>query len=498
MWVAPQSFSAEWLEEFFGILDTEPEWLAGLVFGPQTRIGLPELRKRTPERYPIRRYPDITHSRHSQYPVPDWDYAFAVTQGREAINPRPEDQARIFRLLREHAVGFITYSEGVNDDVNKFVWSGLGWETQRPVDEILREYARWFIGPEFEDGFAEGLLALERNWRGPLAVNGGVETTLRQFQAMERAAPPGVKANWRFQEALFRAYYDAHVRARLLHETAAEEEAKARLREAARTGSLVAMAAVERALDRAVEAPVAQDLRQRVFELAEALFQSIRMQLSVERYQAIGIERGASLDTIDKHALNDRDFLRARFEEIRELESEDERLAEIAVVLDRTNPGPGGFYDDLGDPARQPHLLRGKGFWDDPAHLDSPLVGFAPRNNRGDERIARAPLAWRRHAEALNDAPLEMKYTGLDRNARYKVRVVYAGEQIVPKISLEARGREIHGLIERPVPFRPLEFDLPQEAAADGELTLTWRREPGLGGSGRGLQVAEVWLLRAE
>ncbi|MDA1236650.1 MAG: hypothetical protein O3A53_17835 [Acidobacteria bacterium] len=44
MWMSPQSFSAEWLDEFFEILKGEPDWLAGVVFGPQVRISLPELR----------------------------------------------------------------------------------------------------------------------------------------------------------------------------------------------------------------------------------------------------------------------------------------------------------------------------------------------------------------------------------------------------------------------------------------------------------------------
>jgi hypothetical protein len=48
----------------------------------------------------------------------------------------------------------------------------------------------------------------------------------------------------------------------------------------------------------------------------------------------------------------------------------------------------------------------------------------------------------------------------------------------------------------KPSPIQPLEFDLPTEATANGELTLTWTREPGLGGNGRGCQVAEVWLIR--
>ena len=53
-----------------GILKTEPQWLNGIVYGPWVRIALPKLRARVPARYPIRRYPDITHSIHSEYPVP--------------------------------------------------------------------------------------------------------------------------------------------------------------------------------------------------------------------------------------------------------------------------------------------------------------------------------------------------------------------------------------------------------------------------------------------
>ncbi|HEY6229476.1 MAG TPA: glycoside hydrolase family 20 zincin-like fold domain-containing protein, partial [Verrucomicrobiae bacterium] len=124
MWVSPQSFNKEWLAEFFEIVKTEPKWLGGIVFGPQVRISLPELRKAIPEKYPIRHYPDITHSRQCQYPVPDWDVAFAITEGRECINPRPIDESAIFKLLQPYTIGFLTYSEGCNDDVNKAIWSG--------------------------------------------------------------------------------------------------------------------------------------------------------------------------------------------------------------------------------------------------------------------------------------------------------------------------------------------------------------------------------------
>src|ERR1035441_7796266 len=98
---------------------------------------------KVPAKYPLRRYPDITHSRHSEFPVPDWDLAFASTEGREVIKPRPTQEARIFHIYEKYAIGFLTYSEGVNDDVNKFVWSGLGWNPSTPVADFLRDLGRY-------------------------------------------------------------------------------------------------------------------------------------------------------------------------------------------------------------------------------------------------------------------------------------------------------------------------------------------------------------------
>ena len=487
MWVSPQSFDAQWMDEFIGILKTGPEWLSGVVFGPQIRVSLPKLRELVPQRYPIRHYPDITHSRQSQYPVPDWDLAYSVTEAREVINPRPMGEATIFRLLQPYTMGFLTYSEGCNDDVNKFVWSALGWDPEADVPGVLREFSRYFIGPRFADSFAQGLLALERNWQGPLLTNGNVYSTLEQFQDMERQAPPEVLANWRFQQAVYRAYYDAYVRSRLLYETRLEEEAMERLRRARVTGSLTAMDDAEKILDRGVEQHVSEAWRARIYTLAEALFQSIRMQLSVPLYKAISTDRGASLDTVDA-PLNNRPWLKQKFAELRAQSDEAARLAGIDEIVNWTDPGPGGFYDDLGNLARQPHLVRGPGFAKDPAFLESSLVGFGGRVGYR--------TSWRDHAEALNDAPLRMHYTGLDPAAHYRIRIIYAGDSPTRKIRLDANGIAVHPFIPKPVPVKPVEFDIPQQATAKGELDLAWHREPGQGGNGRGNQVAEVWLMK--
>lgn len=54
-----------------------------------------------------------------------WDRAFALTLGRESVNPRPLDMKHIHNLLEPYTAGSISYSEGIHDDVNKFIWSDL-------------------------------------------------------------------------------------------------------------------------------------------------------------------------------------------------------------------------------------------------------------------------------------------------------------------------------------------------------------------------------------
>ena len=490
MWLSPQGFTSDWMNQFYELMATQPAWLTGLVFGPQVRDPLPALRANIDTRYKIRLYPDITHSLRAQYPVPDWDVAHAQTSNREPINPRPLDQTAIYRALDQYAIGFITYSEGCNDDVNKIIWSSLGWDRDAEPLETLRQFSRYFIGDGYTDSFAQGLLALERNWRGPLLSHTGVDATLQQFQALEHTAAPRDLQNWRFQQALYRAYYDAYVRQRLVAERALEAEAMAQLARARHVGSRVTVEAAAAALERTVAAPATVALRTRVGELAEALFQSIHMQLAVKPYGAIAVGRGATLDTIDM-PLNDRIWLTDRFAEIRALTNEDERLAAIDTILTWTDPGPGGFYDDLGDPMRQPHLVRGPGLPTDPGSFQSAAVGFGYRPGWR--------LSWMTHAESFYEGRVQMRYDRLDPTARYRVAVVYAGDvySFTRKLRLDADGTtEVHGWMTKDGHPKHAEFDIPASVTADGVLTLTWQQEPGAGGAGRGNQIAEVWLRK--
>ena len=494
-WVSPQGFGGADEAEFYRLLAARPAWLSGVVHGPWVHLTTAEFRRQVPARYPVRYYPDVTHMMQCQYPVPDWDAAYAVTEGRECINPRPRHQAELARANLPYTCGVLAYNEGCHDDVNKALWAALSWDPDTPVIEALREYARVYIDAAVADDFAQGLLALERNWQGPLAANRGVLQTLSAFRTLERTVAAPVLRNWRFQQALYRAYYDAYVYRRLQHESAAEARACDWLRAAATLGAVPAMARAEEELEAAVAVPVARELRQRVFALAEGLFQSIYLKLSVPAHGAMHVRRGANLDAID-YPLNNRLWLKARCAQIRREPAETRRLAAIRELLAWEEPGPGGHYDNLGCDGQEPHLVRGPGVPADAAYLRSALRGFALPWEPGPVRTS-----WISHAETLAERPLELVYRDLEPEAAYRLRVVYGIEKPRIRVRCDAAGcdgavHEVHTWIEKPVPHRAVEYTIPAAATAGGEVVVRFQREPYVSGDGRGCQVCEVWLLK--
>jgi hypothetical protein len=472
VWISGQGFDQVQYEHFYAQLAKKPVWLTGVFFGPQSRDPLAVQRARIPKRYPILFYPDIAHTMHAQFPVPQWDPAFALTEGREPVNPQPRAQSHIIRHFADDYAGFVTYSEGVNDDVNKMLWSALGWNTQVDTDKILADYARYFIG---DTRFAEGLKALEHNWEGPVALNASIAPTLTLFDDMARAHA----GNWRFDMAYYRATYDAYVQERLAAETAREAAACQAISEGDISAARAALARPDRA-------DIA-DLRARLFDLAGRLYKEIGLQLSVRLFGASGIERGANLDRVNV-SLNDRVWLEGQLNVI-DLLPPSERALRLKVLAFGEPPPPGSFYDDLGDPASEPHLVRGAGFPGDPAMYDSAIDGIADMTPDDGWR-----MAWITYAETLYEQPITLYYPSLDPKTPYHLKIVYAGEGYALPMKLTGNGEILHDFTERRSNPMTVVLEIPPQLTANGHLRLEWTRPDGLGGSGRGHQVAQVWL----
>lgn len=513
VYVAPQSFApeADWYDAFYREVSREPDWLYGVCYAPWVRDTLPEMAARLPEKYRtrIRHYPDITHTASCQFEVPLWDGPLSIVHGRESCCPRPRAMKAIHNLHAPYCIGSLTYSEGIHDDVNKFLWTDQDVDPDRDAQGLVRDYVRLLIDPEHVDELTDLIFALEDNWKGRLADNGAIEQVFARFERLDAALRPQVRDNYRYRMLYQRAMLDAYARRRFLSDARLEREALEELRRAPQTGADAAVRAAWAIFNRTFNEPVAEDLRFRLQELGQKLYETpgCRMQQSTSMHNAQAWIRGAWLDTLDT-PLNDMQFYTCHFGRILRLHGEEEKLEAIRALLHRTDPGPGGRYVNLGDlDDFQRYVVPGKPYEQDPGMLRSPhlfhdLYGlmmrfYAGRGWAGEFPI---PMRWVHRARTIYGTPLTVRVDGLEPGARYRLRVTYPDmigqtrERL--EVALYADGRLIHDAVRRDEagPGEPVYgYDLPAPVGPDGAVTLTWQAYDTLYPTA----VSELWLIRA-
>ena len=338
IWISAQAphDTPEWGDAFIKEIEKRPDFVGGVIQGPNRAMELDELRRRVPGKYPIRLYPDITHNVRCEYPVhfptDDWHYAWAATLSRESVDPRAKEMRRIHRLTRQYVVGSVSYSEGINDDFNKMIWSCMDWYGEVDLRECALDYARLFFPGGDAETLADALFGLEENWESAPEESVSVEPTLRGWLKAGEA-DPALYGNWRYLMHLFRAECDAIVRRKRIFEA----NLISRARELLIAGDIDES---EAALRSAPPGDI-KKLRHDLEEHGKRLFEMIGMQLDVDRYCANSWERGAVLDTIDNPVTN-REYLLSRFA----LAPQDptEKRAYLLSAFDRTRVTDDEFY----------------------------------------------------------------------------------------------------------------------------------------------------------
>lgn len=303
---APHEY-ADWGDRFIKEMAKLPEEIDGVVYGPNHPFTLDTMRRSIDLKYPIRYYPDVGHNVRCEIPVhfdrEDWHYAYASTLSREAVNPRPSEYRLVHRLTKQYVCGSVSYSEGVNDDVNKFVFGALDFDPDSELREILRDYARSFFPESDTEKIVDVIFGLEQNWNGDPAENSSVDNV---FNTLMQMKTDKLEENWRFVLLLFRASCDKIVRDRRIFELDLIDDAKTQIRK----GELEKAKEIL-STDFSAEYKA---LRGSLFPLAESLFKLIGMQLDVEHFGGMGVERGCTLDTIDM-PVTDRQYLLNKLEQ---------------------------------------------------------------------------------------------------------------------------------------------------------------------------------------
>ncbi len=308
---APHQYS-NWGEKFIEELRKEPDFLEGVIYGPNHAMSLEDLRKFTPEKYPLRFYPDITHCVRCEYPVhfdkDDWHYAFASTFGRESINPRPTEYRHIYKITEDFVIGSVTYSDGVHDDFNKIIWSGMEFQKNADIFEIAEDYARAFIPSVDSTEFAKCMFALEKSWDGDPKENPIIDEV---FEKLQKLRNEKTGSNYRFVMSLFKSECDKLIKMRYNFENELINNAKAKIR----LGDVEA--AKEILLTDYPESY--KILREQINLDAKMLFSLIGIQLDVENYHGKHYERGCTLETIDR-PITDRAYLLNKINEIKNVD----------------------------------------------------------------------------------------------------------------------------------------------------------------------------------
>ena len=283
---------------------------------------------------------------------------------------------------------------------------------------------------------------------------------------------------------LSRAYYDAYIRRKLINETELEKQANAVLLKSESLGAANAVAQATAILLKAENEPIATDVKSRITALYDALFHSIGLQSGSEKYFASDPQRGAVMDFIDL-PLNNRWWLEDEFVKVAALPQESEKVARLLEIANWENPGPGGYYDNVGNKSKSTHVLHSDFTYTQVAEGANPSPTFW----WWEKGKSRRRLTW----QVSMDWPKAMVYEGLAPDATYVIKTNGFGqtllridkERVLPRID----GKEIGEIRE---------FDVPAAALADGKLELTfdrpadevdlnWRQQS---------RLSEVWLIK--
>jgi len=485
-WYSNQCLKAhavDYDEYIFNFFKTnQPSWLYGMVYGPWTKRGIREIRADLPQQYKIRHYPEICHVRWCQYPVREWDRVWAQIWPRNhSIYMMPRMMAQVQRATRKDTEGHLPYNHtGSYNDLNKFVWSAVGWDTDVKVEDILYDYAKAFFAYDFQKNpaggsaskdaiieggaraVARGLMLLDENWTGHLADNKSAIKAKKLWKKIAQSMG-GVSRNWRLEMFLYKAVLDAQVKLKYDAEMQCEHRAYAALKKAKKTG-------VGKAVSRARIALAKIDTE----------FQS-KEQFKAE-LKSLGLtDKFGDLEEVVNNIyspLSDRKWIESQLDGVRS-------LADINRIVNYEDAGPGGFYDNLGAAGQQPHLVKQKTWDEDPGFVYSP-VDWKDHKPGTDRRHSQQT-----HAVCRYDTPLLMRWEGLDRIASYHIKVVYRGP-FGPEFTCKTDdGHEIHGPRGNSE-ATPVSYSIPRASTSDGVLVLQWD----LVSQVRGVSVTEIWLIK--
>ena len=123
----------------------------------------------------------------------------------------PKMLERIFRRCEKAVEGFRYYSEGIFEDVNKAVVTGLYIDPSTTPNDILARYAAYHFPGVSPDDFVRLVELFEKNHRPYMMERANADAAKRLAQKMDRDILPSMRNSWRWRLVWLRAMIDPEI-----------------------------------------------------------------------------------------------------------------------------------------------------------------------------------------------------------------------------------------------------------------------------------------------
>ena len=525
IWVSAQEVNSTTLKSFVHEITTNQTIQnilgtnGGVVYGPHNRIPFTQFLEQFQsinQSINVRQYPDLAHSVDSQFALLHWDGPYAESYQRQVVNPLPILHASIVKARSDGSsnnIGVGAYSEGLNDDLNKFIWSAMGADSSiMNVQSVVDEYCQYFFGDDAAFMMSKGLMGLEQNWLNKIKDNGDViKQTLHFLQLGYRSM--SIKEqnnNWRATMYLRRGFmdqyiYNLHLQDQnmlvnatfILKKYVQQQRQQHRGSDGAGGADNSCIMAVDNALQMLAPAtysnassdPFVSSLRKKIVSLALDLDQQVGANVLQTQ------DAQLNMKSIDSQMYKSSKFLNSYLTNI----TKNATICQekIEEYLHWKNPGPGGYYDNFGSIYQNDHshLITNNRSIVDPSCFNQHCV-----MQGGSNVLINVKPDWLRYGMVMYDNKMTIRYTNIDTSSHYNWEVVmwYCWFDCTNDfVKFKVNGIELtKNYISAPNPMKKLIFSIPIEAYNDGIIEITCERMNGLGGNGKTCQLTEAWLKK--
>lgn len=416
------------------------------------------------------------------------DPAMVQVYNRRAFNARPAAYYDFFRESMRYGIGDVNYSEGHHDHFNSWMWQRLLWSPDMPLNELVLEYSRKCFGPEAAPHMVQAIHQFELNLQAPIADNDGIE----QFAELVRTAGKAIPGNLMQQDYLWRQYMqraltDLYIQSDVRAQTKLLNQLLATATDTVESDDI---AGGLNRLQKLLDAGKQQDER-------AAAWQAEALRLGKESDAVYGVQIAGMYNL-------DQDYVGLGWHErqIRKAQQADADDARVILqqLADYEMTSRGALYDDLGDPDNSPRVTVGwpfgDGIFDLSARRSQVSCAFTTDEEQG----------------------VTLEYDDLDPNAQYVARMTLVRPNYLDRFGI-FQHQTSQSILADDVPlvedmelprFTPqqFEFPIPRSATADGRLTISCRKQAGIGEGelgdvtvwrntgGWGTLLSEVWLYK--